>query len=192
MLLGSFFPTEVANPFLFPTLRRGTVSPISPLNCGYDHVVAVRVTRTELAEERIASGLCSQMQSAIERSFPVKAFELTNSVLYTVPVRVIFSCENKTYMWWQAEFLHYTYSIAGMQSELTALVAPTDEPEREFTCNTVRVGNYKDSVPDAPLLTLNKPGGIAEWAALDGPGDETVLIVDPDSVSYAACLIPAQ
>ena len=107
---------------------------------------------------------------------------LTNSALYTGAVRVVFSCENTTYMWWQAEFLQYTYSMAGMQDELTALVAATDEPEKRFTCNTVRVGNYKDSVPNAPLLVLNKPGGIAEWAAMDGPRDETVLIVDPDSV----------
>jgi hypothetical protein len=85
-------------------------------------------------------------------------------------------------MWWQAEFLHYTYTIAGMNAKLTALVAATDEPEKEFTCNTVRVANYKDSIPDAPLLVLNKPGGIAEWAALDGPRDETILIVDPDSM----------
>jgi hypothetical protein len=85
-------------------------------------------------------------------------------------------------MWWQAEFLRYTYVIAGMQAELTALVAGTDEPELKFSCNTVRVANYKDSIPNAPLLTLNKPGGIAEWAALDGPRDETILIVDPDSV----------
>jgi hypothetical protein len=85
-------------------------------------------------------------------------------------------------MWWQAEFLHYTYLIAGMQAELTALVAATGEPERNFTCNSVRVANYKDSVPGLRLLTLNKPGGIAEWAALDGPRDETILIVDPDSV----------
>jgi hypothetical protein len=85
-------------------------------------------------------------------------------------------------MWWQAEFLHYTYAIAGMSAELTALVAATDEPEWEFSCNTVRVANYKDSVATPPLLTLNKPGGIAEWAAQDGPRDETILIVDPDSM----------
>jgi hypothetical protein len=85
-------------------------------------------------------------------------------------------------MWWQAEFLHYTYVIAGMNAELTALVAATDEPQRELTGKSVRVANYKDSIPNAPLLTLNKPGGIAEWAALDGPRDETVLIVDPDSM----------
>ena len=84
-------------------------------------------------------------------------------------MRVIFSCENKTYMWWQAEFLHYTYVLAGMQAELTALVADTDEPELEFSCKTVRVANYKDSIPDVSLLSLNKSGGIAEWAALDGP-----------------------
>jgi hypothetical protein len=85
-------------------------------------------------------------------------------------------------MWWQAEFLHYTYLTVGMEAELTAVVAATDEPEIEFSCNTVRVANYKDSTANAPLLVLNKPGGIAEWAALDGPRDETVLIVDPDSM----------
>jgi hypothetical protein len=85
-------------------------------------------------------------------------------------------------MWWQAELLHHTYLIAGMQAELTALVAATGEPERNFSCNSVVVANYKDSVPGLPVLTLNKPGGIAEWAAMDGPRDETILIVDPDSI----------
>jgi hypothetical protein len=108
--------------------------------------------------------------------------ELASYALYTGAVRVVFSCENTTYMWWQAELLQYTYSMAGMQDELIALVAATGEPEKRFTCNAVRVANYKDSVPGAPLLVLNKPGGIAEWAAMDGPRDETVLIVDPDSV----------
>jgi hypothetical protein len=111
-----------------------------------------------------------------------KELEVTNRGLYTIAVHVVFSCENTTYMWWQAEFLHHTYTIAGMNAQLTALVAATDEPEREFTCNTVRVASYKDSIPSAPLLVLNKPGGIAEWAALDGPRDETILIVDPDSM----------
>jgi hypothetical protein len=46
----------------------------------------------------------------------------------------------------------------------------------------LRVPNYKDTVPGADLLVLNKPGGMAEWAALDGPPDETVLIIDPDSM----------
>jgi len=96
-------------------------------------------------------------------------------------MQVIFSCEDKPYMWWQAELLHHTYLRAGMQAELTALVATTGEQASKFTCNTFRVANYKDLV-DRPLLSLNKPGGIAEWAALDGPSDETVLIVDPDSV----------
>ena len=111
-------------------------------------------------------------------------------MLYTDAVHVIFSCENTTYMWWQAEFLHYTYSLAGMEAELTALIADTEEPEKRFTCNTVRVANYKDSVPGASLLTLNKPGGIAEWAALEGPRDETILIVDPDSVFVRPVLDP--
>ncbi len=105
-------------------------------------------------------------------------------------MQVIFSCENTTYMWWQAEFLHYTYVQAGMDAELTALVAATEGAEIEFTCNSVRVANYKHSVPNAPILTLNKPGGIAEWAALDGPRDETVLIVDPDSVFVRPILDP--
>jgi hypothetical protein len=105
-----------------------------------------------------------------------------NNVLYTDPVQVVFSCENTTYHWWQAEFLRYTYLQAGMRAELTALVAATDEPEIAFSCNSVRVANYKNSLPNSPLLVLNKPGGIAEWAALDGPRDETILIVDPDSM----------
>jgi hypothetical protein len=106
-------------------------------------------------------------------------------------MRVIFSCENSTYMWWQAELLAYTYATTGMQAELTALVAATEEPEKEFSCNTVRVANYKSSA-GAPLLTLNKPGGIAEWAALDGPREETVLIVDPDSVFVRPVFDPGQ
>jgi hypothetical protein len=111
----------------------------------------------------------------------IQGLVVANNVLYTCPVRVVFSCENTTYHWWQAEFLHYTYLQAGMHAELTALVAATEEPEIAFSCNSVRVANYKNSVPNA-LLVLNKPGGIAEWAALDGPRDETVLIVDPDSM----------
>ncbi|MGC2401254.1 MAG: hypothetical protein WA510_15780 [Acidobacteriaceae bacterium] len=103
-------------------------------------------------------------------------------VLYTGPVQVVFSCENTTYMWWQAEFLRWNYLHAGMQAELTALVSATDEPPIRFSGESVRVASYKDSVPEAPLAVLNKPGGIAEWAALKGPRDETVLIVDPDSV----------
>jgi hypothetical protein len=105
-----------------------------------------------------------------------------DDVLYTVAVQVVFSCENTPYMWWQAEFLHYTFLQTGMSAELTALVATTNDPEYQFSCNTFRFANYKDSAPGEPLLVLNKPGGIAEWAALDGPRDETVLIVDPDSM----------
>jgi hypothetical protein len=97
-------------------------------------------------------------------------------------MQVIFSCENSPYMGWQAEFLHYTYLQTGMDAELTALVAATDEPRIAFSCKTVRVANYKDTAPNGSLLTLNKPGGIAEWAAQDGPPEETVLIVDPDSM----------
>jgi hypothetical protein len=110
------------------------------------------------------------------------AFVLAGDVLYTGAVQVIFSCENSAYMWWQAEFLHYTFAQSGMSGELSALVAATEEPQIAFPCNTVRVASYKDSVPGFPLLVLNKPGGIAEWAALEGPRDETVLIVDPDSM----------
>ena len=97
-------------------------------------------------------------------------------------MQVIFSCEDKTYMWWQAELLHYTFVKTGMRAQLTAVVAPTDEQANAFTCNTFRVSNYKDNCSNGPLLCLNKPGGIAEWASLDGPPDETVLIVDPDSI----------
>lgn len=93
-------------------------------------------------------------------------------------------------MWWQAEFLRYTYELAGMEAELTAVVATTDEPEIAFPCNTVRVANYKDSVPGTSLLVLNKPGGIAEWAALEGPPEETVLVVDPDSMFVRAITDP--
>jgi hypothetical protein len=85
-------------------------------------------------------------------------------------------------MWWQAEFLHYTFGQSGMTGELSALVAATSDPEIAFTCNTVRVASYRDRVPGLSLAVLNKPGGIAEWAAMDGPPNETVLIVDPDSV----------
>jgi hypothetical protein len=97
-------------------------------------------------------------------------------------VQVIFSCENTWYMWWQAELLHYTYTSTGMRADLTALVAETSDPPKKFACNAFPVKNYKDSLPDTPLLSLNKPGGIAEWAALDGPKDETVFIVDTDSM----------
>lgn len=97
-------------------------------------------------------------------------------------MQVVFSCENTAYMWWQAEFLYHSYVQAGMDAELTALVAATEEPAIAFPCNTARVASYRDCVPDLSLLVLNKPGGIAEWAAQEGPGDETVLIVDPDSM----------
>jgi hypothetical protein len=93
-------------------------------------------------------------------------------------------------MWWQAEFLHYTFVQTGMDAELTALVAGTGEPEIAFPCNTLRVANYKDSAPNGSLLVLNKPGGIAEWAALGGPRDETVLIVDPDSMFVRSVVDP--
>ena len=98
-------------------------------------------------------------------------------------MQVIFSSEDKMYMWWQAELLHYTFMRTGMRAELTGLIAGADEMHHNvFTCNTFRVSNYRDRCSNGPLLCLNKPGGIAEWAAFDGPSDETVLIVDPDSV----------
>jgi hypothetical protein len=99
-------------------------------------------------------------------------------------MQVIFSCEDKVYMWWQAELLHYTFVKTGMRADLTGLVAATGEQENTFTCNTVHVSNYKDKCSNEPLLCLNKPGGIAEWASLDGRLDETVLIVDPDSIFH--------
>jgi len=96
-------------------------------------------------------------------------------------VRVIFSCENTAYMRWQAELLHYSYARSGMRAQLTALVSETGEPINGFTCETVRVGNYKASLPKEIYEPLNKPGGIQEWAAHGGSPGETVLIVDPDS-----------
>jgi hypothetical protein len=97
-------------------------------------------------------------------------------------MRVIFSCENTAYMHWQAELLHYTYVRAGMRANLTALVSATDEPLHGFTCETFSVSNYKACLRGEIYEPLNKPGGIREWAGHAGPGDETVLIVDPDSV----------
>ncbi len=97
-------------------------------------------------------------------------------------MQIIFSCENTGYMWWQAEFLHDSYLQTAMEAQLTAVVSATGEPEIVFPCNALSVANYKNSVPNVSLPVLNKPGGIAEWAALGGPPDETVLIVDPDSV----------
>lgn len=97
-------------------------------------------------------------------------------------MRVIFSCENTAYMRWQAELLHYTYARAGMRAQLTALVSATGEPLQGFTCETFRVSNYKSRMGKDTYEPLNKPGGISEWAAKPGPADESVLIVDPDSV----------
>jgi hypothetical protein len=96
-------------------------------------------------------------------------------------VRVIFSCENTPYMRWQSELLHYTYSQSGMQSQLTALVSATEEPLSDFTCETFPVANYKNCISTETYAPLNKPGGIAEWAATEGPEDATTFIVDPDS-----------
>lgn len=97
-------------------------------------------------------------------------------------MQVIFSCEDKTYLWWQAELLHHTFVKTGMRAGLTALVAPSSEPEHLFSCSTLRVASYADCCSGKPLMVLNKPGAMAEWAAIEGPRDETVLIVDPDSV----------
>ena len=96
-------------------------------------------------------------------------------------MHIVFSCENTQYMWWQAELLHYTYKKTGMQAELTALVSVSDEPARDFTCPSVTVANYEGWLGAGSFKPLNKPGGIAEWALADGPKQETVLIVDPDS-----------
>jgi hypothetical protein len=97
-------------------------------------------------------------------------------------MRVICSCENKEYLWWQAELLCYTFDLVRMPGEPLILVAKTDEPEREFAGIAVPVSNYKDNVPNEPLVTLNKPGGIAEWATQEDNSYETMLIVDPDTV----------
>jgi hypothetical protein len=97
-------------------------------------------------------------------------------------MQVIFSCDDKTYMWWQAELLHHTFVKSGMRAGLTALSAPSDEPGPAFTCDVFRASCYKDKCSGKPLLCLNKPGGVAEWARLVGSSDETVMIVDPDSV----------
>ena len=99
-------------------------------------------------------------------------------------MQVIFSCEDKRYMWWQAELLQYSFARSGMKARLTALVSPGDEERNEFTGNTLRVRSYKELCQGEPLMVLNKPGAIAEWAALDGDSAETVLIVDPDSVFH--------
>lgn len=101
-------------------------------------------------------------------------------------MQVIFSCEDKTYMWWQAELLHHTFRKCGMQAGLTALVADGGESEHTYSCDVLRVGIYKDKCSGEPLMCLNKPGGIAEWAAPEPDSRETVLIVDPDSVFLRA------
>src|SRR5215469_16646707 len=85
-------------------------------------------------------------------------------------------------MRWQAEFLHYSYARAGMRAQLTALVSATGEPLRGFTCETLSVSNYKGRMGAEIYEPLNKPGGISEWAAKPGQGDEAVLVVDTDSV----------
>jgi len=70
-----------------------------------------------------------------------------------------------------------------MRSQLTALVSGTGEPLTDFTCETFSVANYKHCIANETYTPLNKPGGIAEWAANPrAAGDETVLIVDTDSV----------
>ena len=99
-------------------------------------------------------------------------------------MQVIFSCEDKRYMWWQAELLEYSFARCGMDARLTALVSPDNEEPNAFTAETMRVASYKHLCGGAPLMVLNKPGAIAEWAALEPDSRETVLIVDPDSVFH--------
>jgi len=89
-------------------------------------------------------------------------------------------------MWWQAELLNHTFRKTGMQAELTALVADGGEPPHSYSCKAMRVGSYKERCTVGPLMCLNKPGAIAEWAALEPDSRETVLIVDPDSVFLRA------
>lgn len=101
-------------------------------------------------------------------------------------MQVIFSCEDNAYMRWQAELLHHSYAKVGMDATLTALVAETGSRELAFPCPALRVGNYKDRCSGAALMCLNKPGGVAEWAAREEASRETVLIVDPDSVFHGA------
>lgn len=99
-------------------------------------------------------------------------------------MQVIFSCEDKTYMWWQAELLRYSFSRTGMTAALTALVSPDPHGGNSFSGNVLRVQSYAAACDGPPLMVLNKPGSIAEWAALDSQSDETVLIVDPDTVFH--------
>jgi hypothetical protein len=96
-------------------------------------------------------------------------------------MQVVFSCENTQYMWWQAEFLQYTYARVGMRAQLTALIIKTSEQPRRFSCASIQVSNYSYAWGTTPYSPLNKPGGIAEWAASYQGADELVLIVDPDS-----------
>ena len=103
-------------------------------------------------------------------------------------MQVIFSCEDNAYMRWQAELLNHTYAKTGMKAPLTALVAAAGEQERLFPGNSLHVSNYKSRCSGEPLMCLNKPGGVAEWAALDGASKETVFLVDPDSVFH--CAVP--
>jgi len=107
-------------------------------------------------------------------------------------MQVIFSCEDKTYLWWQAELLHHTFNKCGIQAGLTALVADCGEPAHEYSCDVMPVGSYKDRCSGGPLMCLNKPGAIAEWAALEPGSRETVLIVDPDSVFLRSVPDPGQ
>lgn len=96
-------------------------------------------------------------------------------------MQVIFSSENSPYMWWQAELLHHSYVKAGMRAQLTALVSRTDHVPLPFTCQVMRVSNYTRVIGGDMYSPLNKPGGISEWARRCELED-TVLIVDPDSV----------
>jgi len=45
----------------------------------------------------------------------------------------------------------------------------------------MRVSNYKSCGVTGIFKPFNKPGSIAEWMAADGPEEDTVFIIDPDS-----------
>jgi hypothetical protein len=84
-------------------------------------------------------------------------------------------------MWWQAELLHHSYVKAGMRAQLTALVSRTEQAPLPFSCQVVQVSNYARVMAGAVYSPLNKPGAIAEWARRS-PLEDTVLIIDPDSI----------
>lgn len=94
-------------------------------------------------------------------------------------------------MWWQAEFLQYTYARAGMKDKLTALVSNSSGPLRGFTCSAIPVSTYTHCTGSSPYPPLNKPGAIAEWAKRESQSNELVLIVDPDSAFIGPIREPA-